>query len=73
MCCGSAGTYNLEQPDIAAQLGRMKAQAIADTGAETVVMGNIGCFTQVENHLAKMGATIRVMHTVQLLAQAYGV
>ncbi len=73
LCCGSAGTYNLEQPDIAAQLGRMKAQAIADTGAETVVMGNIGCFTQVENHLAKMGATIRVMHTVQLLAQAYGV
>ncbi len=71
LCCGSAGTYNLEQPDIATQLGRMKARAIANTGASTVVMGNIGCFTQVEKHLEKMGANIQVMHTVELLAEAF--
>ncbi len=71
LCCGSAGTYNLEQPEIAAQLGERKAQAIVDTGAEMVVMGNIGCFTQVETHLAKMGKQLPVMHTVELLAQAY--
>lgn len=71
LCCGSAGTYNLEQPEIAEALGQRKAQAIVDTGAEMVVMGNIGCFTQVETHLGKMGKQIPVMHTVQLLAQAY--
>ena len=71
LCCGSAGTYNLEQPEIAAQLGQRKAQAIIDTDADLVVMGNIGCFTQIENHLAQMGKQIPVMHTVQLLANAY--
>lgn len=71
LCCGSAGTYNLEQPEIAAQLGRRKAQAIVDTGAEMVAMGNIGCFTQVESHLAQLGRPIPVVHTVQLLAEAY--
>ena len=71
LCCGSAGTYNLEQPEIAAQLGQRKAQAIIDTGADIVVMGNIGCFTQVENHLSNLGKKIPVMHTVQLLAEAF--
>ncbi|MFK7805157.1 MAG: (Fe-S)-binding protein, partial [Anaerolineae bacterium] len=71
LCCGSAGTYNLEQPEIAGQLGKRKAQAVVDTGAEMVVMGNIGCFTQVETHLGKMGNAIPVMHTVELLAKAY--
>ncbi|MFT5194577.1 MAG: glycolate oxidase iron-sulfur subunit [Cellvibrionaceae bacterium] len=71
LCCGSAGTYNLEQPEIAGELGQRKAQAIVDTGAGMVVMGNIGCFTQVETHLGKMGKSIPVMHTVELLADAY--
>ncbi|MGB1252304.1 MAG: glycolate oxidase subunit GlcF [Candidatus Promineifilaceae bacterium] len=71
LCCGSAGTYNLEQPEIAAQLGQKKAQAIVETSADCVVMGNIGCFTQIETHLAKLNKPIPVMHTIELLAQAY--
>jgi len=71
MCCGSAGTYNLDQPEIAASLGRQKAQAIMNTGAEVVASGNIGCLTQLKSHLGKLQSPIRVMHTIQVLAQAY--
>ena len=71
LCCGSAGTYNLEQPELAAQLGQRKAQMIIDSGAELVAMGNIGCQTQIETHLARLGQPLPVLHTVQLLAQAY--
>jgi glycolate oxidase iron-sulfur subunit len=69
-CCGSAGTYNIEQPEIAAQLGERKAKAIQATGAAAVVTGNIGCMTQIENHLAKIGHPIPVLHTVQILDRA---
>ncbi len=71
LCCGSAGTYNLEQPEIAAELGQLKAQSIIDTQADMVVMGNIGCFTQIETHLAQLGQALPVKHTVQVLAEAY--
>ena len=43
MCCGSAGTYNLTQPEIAGRLGQRKANHILETGAEAVAAGNIGC------------------------------
>ena len=39
LCCGSAGTYNIDQPDVAASLGKQKAQAVAATGATAVVSG----------------------------------
>jgi glycolate oxidase iron-sulfur subunit len=71
LCCGSAGTYNLEQPEIAQQLGERKANNIVTSGAEVVVMGNIGCMTQIRTHLAQIGHPIPVLHTVELLAQAY--
>lgn len=71
LCCGSAGTYNLEQPEIAQQLGQMKAQRILDTGAEMVVSGNIGCLTQIKTHLAAQGRPLPIYHTIQLLALAY--
>lgn len=71
LCCGSAGTYNLEQPEIAAQLGQRKASNIIDSGAEMVVMGNIGCMTQIRTHLARLDRPLPVLHTVELLAQAY--
>ncbi|MDJ0754937.1 MAG: heterodisulfide reductase-related iron-sulfur binding cluster [Ardenticatenaceae bacterium] len=70
-CCGSAGTYNLEQPEIAQELGRQKAQAIISSGAEMVVMGNIGCFTQIQTHLNILNHPLPIRHTVQLLADAY--
>jgi glycolate oxidase iron-sulfur subunit len=71
ICCGSAGTYNIEQPDIAYQLGERKASAILRTGADLLVTGNIGCMTQISNHLAHLGASLPMMHTVELLDLAY--
>ncbi|MSU65864.1 MAG: glycolate oxidase subunit GlcF [Opitutus sp.] len=71
MCCGSAGTYNLDQPDTAASLGAQKAAAVVATGAQTVATGNIGCLTQLRAHLAKTGSPIRVQHTMQVLRDAY--
>ena len=67
-CCGSAGTYNIEQPDIAGQLGQKKAEAVIATGAEVLVTGNIGCLVQLQNHLKTLGSKIRVMHLVEFLA-----
>jgi glycolate oxidase iron-sulfur subunit len=71
LCCGSAGTYNLDQPEIASSLGEQKARAIIGTGADMVVSGNIGCLTQVRTHLAKQKSTVKVLHTLQLLRLAY--
>ncbi len=67
ICCGSAGSYNIEQPEIAAQLGQRKAEAILGTGAQAVVTGNIGCMTQIDNHLRRLGKHLRIYHTVELL------
>lgn len=71
ICCGSAGTYNLDHPDIAAELGRRKAANLIATGAEIAVSGNIGCLTQLRAHLAAQNSPMRVMHTMELLAEAY--
>lgn len=70
-CCGSAGTYNLDQPQIAASLGRSKAEAINKTTPHIVASGNIGCLTQIKTHLGTNGSPIRVRHTVQVLRDAY--
>ncbi|MFM8890655.1 MAG: (Fe-S)-binding protein [Planctomycetia bacterium] len=67
LCCGSAGTYNIDQPEMAATLGENKARAIVATGADIVVTGNIGCMTQVAMHLGRLGSPIRVRHTMQVL------
>ena len=48
-CCGSAGLYNVEHPDIAAALGASKAEAIRATGAQAVAAGNIGCLVQIDD------------------------
>ena len=68
ICCGSAGSYNIEQPEIAAQLGQRKAEAILSTGAQAVVTGNIGCMTQIESHLRRIGKPLPIYHTIELLA-----
>jgi len=70
-CCGSAGTYNIDQPEIAAALGQQKANNIIATGADIVATGNIGCLTQLANHLAKQDSPIEVRHTMQTLRDAY--
>ncbi|RIH83729.1 Lactate utilization protein A [Calidithermus terrae] len=71
LCCGSAGTYNLEQPAIAATLGERKARNILATGAQAIATGNIGCFTQIQSHLRKLGHEIPMYHTVEILDLAY--
>jgi glycolate oxidase iron-sulfur subunit len=70
-CCGSAGSYNLEQPEIAAELGRRKAQNIVQSGAQAVAMCNIGCMIQIRNHLQTVGKLLPVFHVMELLDMAY--
>jgi glycolate oxidase iron-sulfur subunit len=71
LCCGSAGTYNMDQPRIAASLGAQKARAVVASGATVVASGNIGCLTQLRVHLEKLGVAVRVRHTMQVLRDAY--
>ena len=71
LCCGSAGTYNIEQPEIAARLGRRKAANILRTGADAVVAGNIGCLVQIRSHLQAAGRPLSIYHTMQILDLAY--
>ena len=67
ICCGSAGTYNLLQPEIAGQLARRKAGNIESTRPDVVAAGNIGCMVQIA------GATkLPVVHTVELVDWATG-
>lgn len=67
ICCGSAGTYNMLEPDLAAQLGARKAAAVTQTEADVVAAGNIGCMEQIGG-----GVAIPVVHTVELLDWATG-
>ena len=71
LCCGSAGTYNIDQPAIAASLGEQKAKNILSTGADLIAAGNIGCMTQIETQLAKLGKPLPIRHTVQILRDAW--
>ena len=71
LCCGSAGTYNLEHPEMARELGLRKAHNLLETGAQLVVSGNIGCMTQLSAQLKTSGEPLPVLHTVQLLDRAY--
>jgi glycolate oxidase iron-sulfur subunit len=66
VCCGSAGLYNIEQPDTAHELGRRKAATIRESAAAIVATGNIGCLTQLETHLTG----ISVQHTIEVLDSA---
>lgn len=69
-CCGSAGIYNLTQPELAAEIGKQKVAQLIDTEAEVVVTGNPGCIMQIRAHLAmcdEAAKQIRVMHPVELL------
>ena len=70
-CCGSAGTYNLVQPEIAARLGERKAENILQTEADVVVTGNIGCMVQIQKYLQSAGKILPVYHTIELLDRAY--
>jgi glycolate oxidase iron-sulfur subunit len=70
-CCGSAGIYNLIQPEMAGELLDRKIDKIRKTGVTTVATGNPGCLLQVQNGARKHGLDLRVVHPVTLLAEAY--
>lgn len=67
ICCGSAGTYNILEPEIAGQLRKRKLKNIRSTRVDVVAAGNIGCITHLDQ-----GLDIPIVHTVELLDWAYG-
>jgi glycolate oxidase iron-sulfur subunit len=67
LCCGSAGTYNILQPEIAGKLRDRKVANIEATKPQAIATGNIGCITQIGS-----GTGIPILHTVELLDWAYG-
>ena len=67
ICCGSAGIYNLVEPEAAQALGRRKAGHVASTGAEAVVSSNPGCLLQIRSTLEQIGRPAPCYHLVELL------
>ena len=67
LCCGSAGTYNIMQPEIAEKLRDRKVKNIESTKPQAIATGNIGCITQIG-----AGTDIPILHTIELLDWAYG-
>jgi glycolate oxidase iron-sulfur subunit len=67
LCCGSAGTYNILQPEIATRLRDRKVANIESLGPQAIATGNIGCITQIGT-----GTNIPILHTIELLDWAYG-
>jgi glycolate oxidase iron-sulfur subunit len=67
LCCGSAGTYNMLQPEIASQLRSRKLNNIASTKPDIIASGNLGCITQLET-----GLDAPMLHTIELLDWAHG-
>jgi len=67
ICCGSAGIYNLVNPEPARELGDRKAADIAATGASLLVTANPGCLMQVASSLQRLGVGIDLAHTVEVL------
>jgi glycolate oxidase iron-sulfur subunit len=70
-CCGSAGIYNLIQPEMAGDLLERKLKHIRGTGAAVVATGNPGCLLQIMNGARARGMRLRVAHPISLLAEAY--
>ena len=66
-CCGSAGIYNLLQPDLAGRIGKQKAASLMTVDAEYVATGNPGCLMQVAMHLRAANSTMKVLHPVEIL------
>ncbi len=71
MCCGSAGIYNITQPETSAWLQTRKLGHLRDTGASVIATANPGCHLQIANALSVAGETPEVAHPVVLLARAY--
>ncbi len=67
LCCGSAGVYNLLEPEPAAELGERKARHVLDSGAEVLVTANPGCILQIRAALERLGRPLPVVHPVEVV------
>jgi glycolate oxidase iron-sulfur subunit len=67
ICCGSAGIYNLVQPEAARELGERKASAVSTTGAQLLISANPGCALQISAALAARGTTLPMAHVAEVL------
>lgn len=67
LCCGSAGIYNLLQPEVAEELGKQKVDNLLNTGAELIASANPGCTLQISKYLQEQGQGISIMHPMELL------
>lgn len=70
-CCGSAGIYSITQPEMARKLLNRKLGNVARTGATIIASANPGCSIQLEAGLRQTGQSLRVVHPVSLLAEAF--
>jgi glycolate oxidase iron-sulfur subunit len=70
VCCGSAGIYNLVQPEAAAELGERKARNLIATGAQAIAAGNPGCAAQLDLHLRQLGTPLPIHHPVELVSRS---
>jgi glycolate oxidase iron-sulfur subunit len=70
-CCGSAGIYNLTQPDMAARLLDQKMDTVEASGADVIAVGNAGCLLQMEWGARQRGSRAAMRHPVDILAEAY--
>jgi glycolate oxidase iron-sulfur subunit len=71
-CCGSAGIYNLTEPEMATRLLHRKVKNVLATGAAAVVTANPGCILQIQAGLRAHASAISVLHLVEILDRSYG-
>jgi glycolate oxidase iron-sulfur subunit len=67
LCCGSAGIYNILQPEVGHELGEMQVTNLTDTGAQVIASANVGCITQIRKHLDLQNKNVLLMHPMELL------
>jgi glycolate oxidase iron-sulfur subunit len=67
LCCGSAGVYNMLQPEVAEELGQQKVENLVNTGAQLITSANPGCSLQIKKHLGLKGYDIQLKHPIELL------
>ena len=72
LCCGSAGTYNILQPQLAGRLRDRKVSNIEAAKPDVIAAGNIGCLVQIEKGLRERGNVAPVVHTIELIDWATG-
>lgn len=67
LCCGSAGVYNMLQPEVADELGKQKVENLLNTGAQIIASPNPGCSLQIKKHLQLQGKDLNIFHPIELL------